>query len=107
MILKAFTVASSSHSRRLAAHLLRTDENEIAEVADVRGIGKRPRLADMLESMHRTHEATRGKRGLFHVAINPDRDHVHKMTGAEWDRTLAAIEKEFGLEGQPRWLRRR
>lgn len=104
MILKAFTVSSSSHSRRLAAHLLRTDENEIAEVADVRGMGKRPRLADMLESMHRTHEATRGKRGLFHVAINPDRDHVHKMTGAEWDKTLAAIEAEFGLEKQPRVL---
>lgn len=104
MILKAFTVASSRHSRRLAAHLLRTDENEIAEVADVRGIGKRPRLADMLESMHRTHEATRGKRGLFHVAINPDREHVHTMTGADWEKTLAAIEAEFGLEKQPRVL---
>lgn len=104
MIIKAHTVASTSSTRRLAAHLLREDENEIAQVADVRGMGKRPQLADMMQSMYRTHDATRGKRGIFHVSISPDLDHVGGMKGEHWDKTLAAIEKEFGLENQARIL---
>jgi hypothetical protein len=104
MIIKPFTLASRAEVKRLSAHLLRTDENEVATVANVRGIGQRPELADMLESMHRTHHATAGKRGLFHVAINPDNDNAHTMTGAEWQKTLDTLEAEFGLQNQPRVL---
>lgn len=102
MIIKATKVKSIRHAGMLAAHLTRTDENEIVQSWGIRGTARPNDLDASLRSMQRATELTRGKTGLFHVAINP-RDHeAEQMSEAEWERTIQAIEKEFGLESQPR-----
>lgn len=101
MIIKATKVKSIRHAGMLAKHLLRTDENEYAQVQTINGTARPDNLTASLNSMQRATELTRGKTGLFHVAINP-RDHeADQMTPAQWERTLKAIEDEFKLHGQP------
>lgn len=105
MILKASTVTRRGDVKRLAAHLLRTDENEIAQVIDVRGMGgKRGELHSLLGAMFDTRDATGGDLGLFQVSINPDKDRAHRMKGADYDKAFTALESEFGLDRQARIL---
>lgn len=83
--------------QQLAAHLMRTDTNERVEVLE----------NDSPYSLHATlrdwqtlSEGTRGKKGLYHVNIDPDAR--YDMTPAEWARAVELLEKELGLDGQPR-----
>ncbi|OJV19313.1 MAG: hypothetical protein BGO21_08635 [Dyadobacter sp. 50-39] len=103
MIYKATKVKSVRHAGMLARHLLRADENEIVDVLEIRGTARPDDLAASLRSMQRATDLTRGKTGLFSVAINP-RDHeADSMTPEQWERSLDALEEEFKeLSGQPR-----
>ena len=103
MIIKPFTYKSGKHVTRLANHLCQTgDDNELAQVIDVRGMAERPDLNRMLRHMHRARNVTSGKRGLFHVAISPDNDNAHSMSSEDWEHCAASVEREFNLTNQPR-----
>ncbi|PKP85779.1 MAG: hypothetical protein CVT80_00720 [Alphaproteobacteria bacterium HGW-Alphaproteobacteria-2] len=83
---------------QLAAHLMRTDTNERIDVLE----------SDSPYDLHATFrdwqtlcEGTRGgKRGLYHVNIDPDAR--YDMTPTQWARAVEVLEKELGLDGQPR-----
>ncbi|MGH9440931.1 MAG: relaxase/mobilization nuclease domain-containing protein [Thermoanaerobaculia bacterium] len=45
-------------------------------------------------------EGTRGSKGLYHANIDPAKDYT--MTREQWQRSVEVLEKELGLEGQPR-----
>jgi hypothetical protein len=83
----------------LASHLLRTDENEMARVIEIRGVVA-PDLHGALDDMQSVAALTKGWRGLYHASIDPDTQ--ASMTPAQWARSVAVLEKELGLAGQPR-----
>ena len=83
---------------QLAAHLQRTDTNERIRVLDLHsGLGD---LAATFRDWQTLSEGTRGTKGLYHVNIDPDAR--YDMTEAQWARCVNVLEKELGLEGQPR-----
>ncbi len=95
MIIKG---GSRAGPQQLAAHLLRTDTNERMEVLELHS-----GLADMAATFRDWQilsEGTRGKKGLYHVNIDPDARYT--MTLDQWARAVEVLEQELGLEGQPR-----
>lgn len=102
MICKATKVSSIKHAGALATHLQRTDENDWATVISIDGTARPDDLAASLKSMQRATELTRGKTGLFHLAISPRDEEGHRMKVEDWETCVRAAEQEFGLAGQPR-----
>jgi hypothetical protein len=85
----------------LAAHLLRTDENDVVRVIEIRGVAAAD-LPGALARMQAVAALTDGTKGLYHASIDPDTQAT--MTPAQWARSVAVLEKELGLDGQPRAL---
>ncbi len=83
----------------LAAHLQRTDTNEVAELREVRGL-----VAEDLDGALREIEAVasgaRSNRPFYHASINTRADEL--MTEAQWTKAIDRLEHELGLTGQPR-----
>jgi hypothetical protein len=84
--------------RQLATHLLRADTNERVEVlekpANAAAIG------DAFSEWQTIAEGTRGRYGLYHANIDPDAS--YSMTAVQWTRAVDLLERELGLDGQPR-----
>jgi hypothetical protein len=84
--------------KALAAHLQRADTNERVAVLELQsGLGD---LSAALRDWQTLSEGTRGSKGLYHANIDPDARYT--MTPAQWARAVDVLEKELGLEGQPR-----
>lgn len=83
----------------LAAHLQRTDTNELAELREVRGV-----VAEDLDGALREIEAVasgaRSKRPFYHASINTRADEL--MTSEQWTKAIDRLEQELGLTGQAR-----
>lgn len=95
MIIKG---GSRAGPRQLATHLQRTDTNERMEVLELHsGLDD---LAATFRDWQTLSEATRGRKGLYHVNIDPDAR--YDMTPQQWARAVEVLEHELGLEGQPR-----
>lgn len=96
MIIKG---GSRSGPKQLAAHLLRTDTNETVRILDdtysVSGD-----LMEALVDMQTLTMAVRGTKGLYHANIDPEAH--YEMTDEQWFRAVEVLEKELGLDGQPR-----
>lgn len=96
MILKASQRGSATE---LAKHLLKTTANEHVEIYDLRGF-----VADDLQGALRECEAiargTRCQKYLFSLSLNPPED--QDVPVEAFERAIAKIEKELGLENQPR-----
>lgn len=83
---------------QLAKHLMRTDTNERIEVLELHsGIDD---LSATFRDWQTLCEGTRGTKGLYHVNIDPDAR--YDMTRQQWARAVEVLEKELGLDGQPR-----
>lgn len=95
MILEASRIKSVRHAGSMAAHLLK-EENEIVE--EWEGFGGT--LKEDLVSMQRLTELTRGKTGIYHVAIAPREN--EDLTRDQYQYAVGQIEKKLGLEGQLR-----
>lgn len=96
MIIKG---GSRSGPKQLAAHLLRTDTNETVRILDV-DFSASGDLTDALIKMQTLTMGTRGNKGLYHANIDPEAH--YEMTDEQWMRAVEVLEKELGLEGQPR-----
>lgn len=96
MILKA---SQRGNAKELAIHLLKTTANEHVEVHDLRGF-----VADDLHGALRECEAiargTQCKKFLFSISLNPPENEDVPIEAFE--QAVAKIEKELGLENQPR-----
>jgi hypothetical protein len=95
MIIKG---SARSGPKQLATHLQRADTNERVVVLELQS-GSRD-LAATFRDWQTLAEGTRGSKGLYHVNIDPDARYT--MTPAQWTRAVEVLEKELGLEGQPR-----
>lgn len=85
-------------AKQLAAHLQRTDTNEQVSVLELHsGIDD---LAATFRDWQTLAEGTRGTKGLYHVNIDPDARYT--MTPEQWTQAVDVLERELGLDGQPR-----
>lgn len=83
---------------QLAAHLMRGDTNERVEVLELHsGMDD---LSATFRDWQTLCEGTRGTKGLYHINIDPDAR--YDMTRQQWARAVEVLEKELGLDGQPR-----
>ncbi len=83
----------------LAAHLQRLDTNERAEIRELRGVAADD-LDGALREMEAVASGARSQRHFYHASINTRADEV--MTPEQWTKAVDRLEKELGLDGQPR-----
>ncbi|MCP5250402.1 MAG: relaxase [Burkholderiales bacterium] len=96
MILKA---SQRGGSGQLAAHLLKTEENEHVDVHEVRGF----MVDDLDGALHEAYAMSRGTRCskfLFSVSLNPPEN--EDVSVDKFENALDRIESKLGLENQPR-----
>ncbi|MCC5981165.1 MAG: relaxase/mobilization nuclease domain-containing protein [Oceanicaulis sp.] len=84
--------------KQLATHLLRADTNERVTVLELQST--HTELADAFKEWQMIAGGTQGKRGLYHANIDPDARYT--MTAEQWHRSVEVLERELGLDGQPR-----
>jgi hypothetical protein len=95
MIIKGSSRAGPS---QLSRHLQRTDTNERVNILQLDSPTES--LAEALRDWQFLSTGTRGDKGLYHANIDPDARYT--MTPEQWIRSVDVLEKELGLEGQPR-----
>lgn len=100
MILHGSTIASTHHARQMAAHLYKVENEHVIPRETIGQSKSRTAFENDLVQMHLFTRMTKGKRGIFHVAINP-RD-FESLTSEQKDRAIEIIEEKFGLTGQTR-----
>ena len=98
---------SRSGGGDLAAHLLRTDTNERAEVMELRGVlaDRLPgelgdQLAEALREMEAVATGTRCRKPLYHASINTGPG--EELTAEQKAAAVARLELALGLEGHAR-----
>ena len=96
MILKG---SVRSNARELARHLLNVQDNEHAEVYDVRGFAS-DELSDALIEAECLAKGTRCIKHLFSLSLNPPADATVPI--ADFEEAIDRIEWELGLEDHPR-----
>src|SRR5258708_3767789 len=83
---------------QLAWHLQRRDTNERVGILELQSPA--PSLGEAFRDWQILSEGTRGFKSLYHANIDPAKDYTR--TRDEWQRAVEVLEKELGLEGQPR-----
>lgn len=83
----------------LAAHLQRTDTNEIAEIRELRGVAAED-LDGALSEIEAVASGARSRRPFYHASINTRADEV--LTPEQWLQAIDRLEQELDLTGQPR-----
>jgi hypothetical protein len=83
---------------QLARHLQRTDTNETVEIVQLDS--PTGSLREAMRDWQLIAAGTRGSKGLYHANIDPDARYT--MTSDQWKIAVDRLEKELGLDGQPR-----
>lgn len=96
MILKA---SQRGGGKQLAAHLLKTDDNEHVEVHELRGFVSQD-LAGAFTESYAISRGTRCKQHLFSLSLNPPQ--TESVNVDTFENALERIEDKLGLTGQPR-----
>lgn len=89
-----------ANGRQLAIHLLNAHDNERVEIAHIRGAIASD-LPGAIEEWHAVSRATRCKKYLYSLSINPD-PKQGTLTRRQYKDYIARVEKKLGLAGQPR-----
>jgi len=84
---------------KLAAHLLKTTENEHVQVHELRGFVSQD-LKSAFSEAYAISRGTRAKQFLFSLSLSPPPE--EKVPTAVFDTAIDAIEEKLGLHGQPR-----
>jgi Relaxase/Mobilisation nuclease domain len=90
---------SRRRGAQLAAHLLRTDQNEKVELREVRGTVATD-LLGALDEIEATATGTRCRKPFYHASISPPPD--RSLTARQWSHAIDTLERALGLKGQPR-----
>ena len=83
----------------LAAHLMRTDENEHVLMHELRGFAS-DNLKDAFREVQAIARGTKCRQYLFSLSLSPPEE--ARVPVSVFEDTIARIEKQLGLEGQPR-----
>jgi relaxase-like protein len=90
---------SCAGAPRLAAHLLRTDTNERAEVRELRGVAAED-LRGALREMEAVAAGTRTTKPFYHGSINTRAD--ERLSDEQRTQAIDRLETALGLTGQAR-----
>lgn len=96
MILKA---SQRGGSNQLAAHLLKTHDNEHVAVHELRGFSADD-LRSALHEIYAVSRGTRAKQFLFSLSLNPPPQ--ERVEIEAFEDAIEAVEQKLGLTGQPR-----
>lgn len=96
MILKA---SQRGGSNQLAAHLLKTHDNEHVAVHELRGFSADD-LRSALHEIYAVSRGTRAKQFLFSLSLNPPP--AERVDIETFEEAIEAVEQKLGLTGQPR-----
>jgi len=96
MILKG---SQRGGSTQLAAHLLKTMENEHVEVHELRGFSSDD-LRAALHEIYAVSRGTRAKQFMFSLSLSPPPS--ERVDIEEFEQAIEAVEQKLGLTGQPR-----
>jgi len=96
MILKGSQRGGAS---RLAAHLLKAEDNEHIELHELKGFVAED-LPGALQEIYATSRGTRCEQYMFSVSLNPPE--TESVPVEYFEKAIADIEAKLGLEGQPR-----
>jgi hypothetical protein len=86
-------------AKQLAAHLLKTAENEHVEVHEIRGFVSE-KLPGALREAYAMAQGTRCRQFLFSLSLNPPPNEIVPVR--DFEKAIESIERKLGLEGQPR-----
>ena len=89
-----------ANGQQLAIHLLNAHDNERVEVADIRGAIARD-LPGAFDEWHAISKATRCKKFLYSLSLNPDPSHG-PLTRRQYKDYITRVEKKLKLQGHPR-----
>lgn len=92
---------SRSNAKFFTKHLLNAEQNERVEVKEIRGFVA-DNVPDAFKEIEIIGSATRARNSFYHSNINPDEG--EKLTPEQWAQTIDTLEKNLGLEGQPRFV---
>ena len=90
-----------SHWRDFAPYLMRTENEHEARLVEMRGLAA-DNVTDAFRIMAALGSGTRSKRFYYHANINPRAE--ESLTEEQWEQAVDLLEKELGLEGQPRFV---
>ncbi len=96
MILKG---SQRAGGRQMAVHLLNGEQNEHVNVHEVRGF----MASDVLGALNEAYAISKGtqcKQFMYSLSLNPPQN--ESVPISVFENTLKRVEKELGLEGQPR-----
>lgn len=92
---------SCGHAKKLAQHLMRTDQNEQIDILELDESYAAPTIeAALLEYQALADNLTDAKHGLYEASLSP-RDN-EKLTPAQWEQVVDILADQLGLTGQPR-----
>ncbi len=83
----------------LAAHLMRTDENEHVEIHEIRGFAS-DTLAMAFKEAHAISRGTKCQQYLFSLSLNPPE--AENVPVEAFEKAIDEIEQKLGLNDQPR-----
>lgn len=86
--------------RQLAVHLMNSFDNEVVEVADVRGTVARD-LSGAFAEWEAEARATRCQKYIYSLSLNPDQSQG-RLTREQYFDLIARTERSLKLVGQPR-----
>ncbi|HBR68805.1 MAG TPA: relaxase, partial [Rhodospirillaceae bacterium] len=84
---------------RLAAHLLKVDDNEHIELYELKGFVAED-LPGALQEIYAISRGTKCEQYMFSVSLNPPE--TESVPVEYFEKAIADIEAKLGLEGQPR-----
>jgi Relaxase/Mobilisation nuclease domain len=84
-----------------ARHLRRTDENEQVRLVEIRSMAA-VNIPAAFREMHFVASGTFCKNYFYHASINPRE--TERLTDDQWEQAVDALERNLGLEGQPRFV---
>jgi len=96
MILKG---SQRSGGKQLAAHLLKTEENEHVEIHELRGFMSED-LSSAFNEIHAVSKGARAKQPFFSLSLSPPP--YERVPIEVFETAIEQIEKKLGLEDQPR-----
>ncbi|WP_018416222.1 relaxase/mobilization nuclease domain-containing protein [Teredinibacter turnerae] len=96
MILKG---SQRSGGKQLAAHLLKTEDNEHVEVHELRGFMSED-LPSAFNEVHAVSKGTRARQPFFSLSLSPPPN--ERVPIEVFETAIEQIEQKLGLENQPR-----
>lgn len=85
----------------LAIHLLNEHDNELMEIAEIRGAVAQDLPGAFAEWEAQAHAMTKAQKYLYSLSVNPD-NRMGGLTREQYQEYIERVEQRLGLTGQPR-----